>query len=142
MQTAKSVSYHLKVTEDFRIHCLMALNANKGFDPTDFASFKKIVSKIKNNKELTISDKIILRERLPKYTWELAGYLNKMTRRGSDKSKMTKEVRRQAAQAQVGKWQQLSPRQQLAELDKRLGKGQGAVRQRARLQAKLEKPQD
>lgn len=38
-------------------------------------------------------------------------------------------------------WRKLSPTQQLTDLDKRLGNGVGAVKQRARLQLKLGKVQ-
>jgi hypothetical protein len=34
-------------------------------------------------------------------------------------------------------WRKLSPRQQLAELDRRLGEGIGATKQRAKIAAKL-----
>lgn len=44
--------------------------------------------------------------------------------------KRTEAVERDTA------WRKLSPVQQLADLDRRLGKGVGAVKQRARLQEK------
>jgi hypothetical protein len=47
------------------------------------------------------------------------------------------ETRQEEGQARNAKWQSLSPAQQLAVLDKRLGKGVGAARQRARIAARL-----
>ena len=38
-------------------------------------------------------------------------------------------------------WAQLTPEQQLADLDRRLGKGIGAKKQRARIQYKIDNPQ-
>jgi hypothetical protein len=38
-------------------------------------------------------------------------------------------------------WAQLTPEQQIADLDKRLGKGIGAKKQRARIQYKMDNPQ-
>ena len=38
-------------------------------------------------------------------------------------------------------WAQLTPEQQLADLDRRLGKGIGAKKQRARIQYKINNPQ-
>ena len=38
-------------------------------------------------------------------------------------------------------WAQLTPEQQLTDLDKRLGKGIGAKKQRARIQYKIDNPQ-
>ena len=38
-------------------------------------------------------------------------------------------------------WAQLTPEQQLTDLDKRLGKGIGAKKQRARIQHKINNPQ-
>lgn len=43
------------------------------------------------------------------------------------------EERQEAAQAMQAQWQSLSPQEQLAALDRRLGKGKGAQKQRARL---------
>ena len=39
------------------------------------------------------------------------------------------------------RWVQLTPEQQLASLDERLGKGIGAKKQRARIQYKIDNPQ-
>ena len=38
-------------------------------------------------------------------------------------------------------WAQLAPEQQIADLDRRLGKGIGAKKQRARIQYKIDNPQ-
>ena len=38
-------------------------------------------------------------------------------------------------------WAQLTPEQQIADLDRRLGKGVGAKKQRARIQYKIDNPQ-
>ena len=38
-------------------------------------------------------------------------------------------------------WAQLTPEQQIADLDRRLGKGIGAKKQRARIQYKIDNPQ-
>ena len=38
-------------------------------------------------------------------------------------------------------WTQLTPEQQIADLDRRLGKGIGAKKQRARIQYKIDNPQ-
>jgi hypothetical protein len=47
-------------------------------------------------------------------------------------------VKHAAALARNKVWQSLTPEQQLAELDRRLGKGVGAAKQRARLGVKIE----
>ena len=38
-------------------------------------------------------------------------------------------------------WTQLTPEQQISDLDRRLGKGIGAKKQRARIQYKIDNPQ-
>lgn len=48
------------------------------------------------------------------------------------------DIRREDADKRNGEWKGLSPEKQLAELDARLGKGIGAAKQRAKLQAKIE----
>ena len=45
------------------------------------------------------------------------------------------------AKARNEYWAQLTPEQQLADLDRRLGKGIGAKKQRARIQHKIDNPQ-
>jgi len=50
-----------------------------------------------------------------------------------------KDVLKREAKERDEYWRKLSPVQQLADLDKRLGLGVGAVKQRARLSAKLNK---
>lgn len=47
------------------------------------------------------------------------------------------ESRRQQAEARVVEWQKLTPSQQWDELDKRLGPGKGAKKQRERIYKKL-----
>lgn len=44
-----------------------------------------------------------------------------------------KEARKKAAEEREAFWRGMSPKEQLAALDARLGKGQGAAKQRARL---------
>jgi ribosomal protein S12 methylthiotransferase accessory factor YcaO len=46
--------------------------------------------------------------------------------------------KRERAEKQQAQWSSLSIQQQIADLDRRLGKGQGATKQRARLAALLE----
>jgi hypothetical protein len=48
-----------------------------------------------------------------------------------------KEIRHANAQTLLEGWRSLSPEQQLENLDRRLGKGQGAKKQRARIHALL-----
>ena len=48
-----------------------------------------------------------------------------------------KDKRREQTQERLEDWQTLSPAEQLRLLDARLGKGVGAVKQRARLAAKM-----
>lgn len=50
----------------------------------------------------------------------------------------TKDARRERAEKRNEDWGNLSPQKQLADLDARLGKGVGAAKQRAKLQAKIE----
>ncbi len=50
------------------------------------------------------------------------------------------ETKRKEAQERNAKWAALSVREQLAALDRRFGEGQGAKKQRARLEAKLKAP--
>lgn len=48
---------------------------------------------------------------------------------------VTQEPTKQSiAEERVAEWRKLTPQQQLEELDRRLGKGVGAVKQRARIQ--------
>lgn len=49
----------------------------------------------------------------------------------------TKQQKRTEAVARDTEWRKLTPKQQLAALDKRLGKGVGAAKQRARLQEEI-----
>lgn len=44
-----------------------------------------------------------------------------------------KQRKREEAEVRNEAWRQLSPQEQLAELDKRFGKGKGATKQRKRL---------
>lgn len=48
-----------------------------------------------------------------------------------------RDARRAEATERQEAWGKLSPKQQLKRLDKRLGQGQGAKRQRAKLQEQL-----
>jgi len=47
-------------------------------------------------------------------------------------------VRQKQAQERLAVWSKMSPQEQLADLDRRLGRGQGAERQRARIKARIE----
>ena len=49
----------------------------------------------------------------------------------------TKQQKRTEAAVRDAEWRKLKPAQQLADLDRRLGKGVGATKQRARLQDRL-----
>ena len=49
-----------------------------------------------------------------------------------------KSTRRMEAEVRNEDWESMGPKKQLASLDRRLGKGQGAVKQRARLAKKLQ----
>ena len=52
-----------------------------------------------------------------------------MSKRRND----SKELRRKMLLERLVLWQKLTPMEQLVQLDKRLGKGVGAIKQRARL---------
>lgn len=56
------------------------------------------------------------------------------------KSEHSKESRQGRAEANRLAWAKLSPAEQLADLDQRLGKGVGAVKQRAQIQALIDNP--
>lgn len=47
------------------------------------------------------------------------------------------DLRREEAEERLRAWRSLSPEEQLAELDARLGPGQGARRQRERIQRQI-----
>lgn len=47
------------------------------------------------------------------------------------------EKKRTEAAERTARWEALSTKEKIADLDRRLGKGQGAVKQRARLAAQL-----
>jgi len=49
-----------------------------------------------------------------------------------------KEVRREAALKRNAEWAKMGPREQLAELDRRLGKDVGAKKQRERIKRLIE----
>ena len=53
----------------------------------------------------------------------------------------TKQIKETEAIERNKYWAQLTPEQQLADLDSRLGKGIGAKKQRARIQYKIDNPQ-
>ena len=53
----------------------------------------------------------------------------------------TKQIKETEAIVRNEAWAQLTPEQQLASLDERLGKGIGAKKQRARIQYKIDNPQ-
>lgn len=46
-------------------------------------------------------------------------------------------VKREEGAERTARWEALSTKEKIADLDRRLGKGQGAVKQRARLAAQL-----
>jgi len=50
------------------------------------------------------------------------------------------EIKRKEALERNEAWAKLSPVQQLKALDSRFGEGKGAARQRARIQAKIDRP--
>ena len=53
----------------------------------------------------------------------------------------TKQIKETEAKIRNEAWAKLTPEQQLASLDERLGKGIGAKKQRARIQYKIDNPQ-
>ena len=53
----------------------------------------------------------------------------------------TKQIKQTEAAVRNEAWAKLTPEQQLASLDERLGKGIGAKKQRARIQHKIDNPQ-
>ena len=53
----------------------------------------------------------------------------------------TKQIKETEAIIRNEAWAKLTPEQQLASLDERLGKGIGAKKQRARIQYKIDNPQ-
>ena len=53
----------------------------------------------------------------------------------------TKQIKQTEATVRNEAWTKLTYEQQLADLDKRLGKGIGAKKQRARIQYKIDNPQ-
>ena len=53
----------------------------------------------------------------------------------------TKQIKETEAKVRNEAWAKLTPEQQLASLDERLGKGIGAKKQRARIQYKINNPQ-
>ena len=53
----------------------------------------------------------------------------------------TKQIKETEAIVRNEAWAKLTPEQQLASLDERLGKGIGAKKQRAKIQYKIDNPQ-
>ena len=53
----------------------------------------------------------------------------------------TKQIKETEAKVRNEAWAKLTPEQQLADLDRRLGKGIGAKKQRAKIQYKIDNPQ-
>ena len=53
----------------------------------------------------------------------------------------TKQIKETEAIVRNEAWAKLTPEQQLADLDRRLGEGIGAKKQRARIQYKIDNPQ-
>lgn len=53
-------------------------------------------------------------------------------------SKISKEQKTKDASERLTKWESMTTNQKIADLDLRLGKGQGAVKQRARIAKQLE----
>jgi hypothetical protein len=58
-----------------------------------------------------------------------------LTRKGRQELRQSEALERQKV------WGVMTPQQQLNDLDRRLGKGMGAVKQRARLQYAIDHPQ-
>ena len=54
---------------------------------------------------------------------------------------ITKQIKQTEATVRNEAWTKLTYEQQLADLDRRLGKGIGAKKQRARIQYKIDNPQ-
>jgi len=61
-----------------------------------------------------------------------------MSSRGIDRSYLRRDQLRKEAAERLEAWQALSPAEQLKALDERLGEGVGAVKQRTRLQEKID----
>lgn len=59
-------------------------------------------------------------------------------RRGIARNSERREERRKNAEQRNQEWQKLTPAQQLAELDARLGVGQGAKKQRQKIERLLQ----
>lgn len=59
--------------------------------------------------------------------------------RGIKRNKLRREERRKDAEQRNTAWNNLTPQQQLAALDSRLGAGQGAQKQRAKIEKLLRK---
>lgn len=57
--------------------------------------------------------------------------------RSAKRRAAVRERRLAVIEDRLAAWQGLTPREQLAELDRRLGPGQGATKQRAKIAAKL-----
>ena len=53
----------------------------------------------------------------------------------------TKQIKETEAKVRNEAWAKLTPEQQIADLDRRLGKDVGAKKQRARIQYKIDNPQ-
>ena len=60
-----------------------------------------------------------------------------MSRKTRENFRERKDQRRKDALTRQEDWSSLTPQQQLTELDNRLGKDQGAAKQRKRLQKKI-----
>jgi len=66
----------------------------------------------------------------------------KKTNHSAGVKRALKAERKADAADRQTKWEALSPQQQLADLDKHFGPGQGAKRQRERLARKIQKEQE